>query len=305
MKKSSILYIIFLFLLVMNVQAQDSTTKAEAEVQEAAKQEVIKKPSNWRFYFNPSFGFTYLNSSRQESESENLQWLGKLQSRLSNEGKNYQLNINLFLQYGQIHPKDMIPEKFQDDFIFTFTPSMTLFRKPAVRLFLETTAETDMGKGFIDNRQTSFLDPLFLYQTLFLGQKQFLIETKGNNMFEMTYGVGYAFQQTLTRDFREDTLSGSPSQTTFESGMSAVFQIDMNVDVSKSLKMKLNTKALAFSKKDFFKDINQSRGSVLLGAGIFYSVIGIEYNMHMVYDKNISPMRDLEQSLMLTFSADL
>ncbi len=305
MKKLSIIYFLLISIFTISTRAQDSTASAEPETKAAPVQEEINTASKWRLYFNPSFGFTYFNSSRQESESENLQWLGKLQSRLSHEGKNYQFNANLFLQYGQIHKKDMIPEKVQDDFIFTITPSMTLFRKPAVRLFLETTAESDMGKGFIDNRQTSFLDPLFLYQTLFLGQKQFLIETQGNNMFELTYGVGYAFQQTLTRDFREDTLSSATNQTNFESGMSAVFQIDMNVDISKSLKMKLNTKALAFSKKDFFKDINQSRGSVLLGAGLFYSVIGIEYNMHLVYDKNISPMRDLEQSLLLTFSADL
>ncbi len=298
-----ILFALVLFSCTAFSQESKDSTKSASEEKTSAKQDE-NTSSVSQFSFNPSLGLTYLNSSKAQESNENLQWLAKLQTKYSYEGKSFQLNTSLLSQYGQIHSKHLPAEKFQDDFIFTLTPSMTVINKPAIRLFLETVAETQMGKGKIGERPTSFADPLFLYQTLFVGQKQFLIQSTDKSNFEVTYGIGYAFQQTLTRSFKKDTLSTS-AQTNFESGVSAIFQIDMNVELAKNLKYKLSLKSVALSKDDFFKDVKSSRGSVLLGTGIFYSLIGIEYNLHMVYDKNYSPVRQLEQSLLVTFNLDL
>lgn len=308
MKKIVLIFLVF-FNLFLFAFAQENQSTEQSSLQDTlsaeTKTEEAPEEKRTRFSMTPSLGLTYLNSSSTNEEKENMQWLAKLDSRFSYEGKRLQFNSSLFAQYGQIHSKGVLPQKFQDDFILTLTPSLTIIKKPAIRLFLETTAETDMGKGVIEDRPSSFMDPLFLYQTLFIGQKQFLIQNQSNDMFELTYGLGYAFQQTFTKDFKPDTLAAAGSQSTFESGLSAVFQIDMNVALSQKMKLKFNTKAIAFSKKDFFKDVNSSRGSVLLGAGLFYSLVGIEYNMHMVYDKNYSPRRTLEQSLLFTFALDI
>jgi len=285
------------------VYAQETKDTANAEVK---PETVAPEEEAPKFVFSmaPSLGFTYFNSSKAEQESEHVQWLAKLQARSSYEGSFLQFYASFLAQYGQIHLYKKIPEKFMDDVILTLTPSITIFPSPQIRLFLETSAETDLGDGMIGERKTSFLDPLFLYQTLFVGQKQFIMKTTPTSNFSITYGVGYAFQQTFNKDLKKDTLTGTSSNI-FESGYSAVFQIDVAADLAKNLKFKTNFKSMALSKKDFFKDMSSSRGTIMLSSGLFYSVIGVEYSLYVIYDKNISTMRQLEQSLLLTFSFDM
>lgn len=258
----------------------------------------------FRFTLNPSLGVTYFGTSNADEENQNLQWLVKIQSTLNYEGSDYQFASNLFLDYGQIHRQKETPEKCSDNFTLTITPSMTIFRTPSIRLFLETTAQTQIGNGLIDTRKTSFMDPIVLYQTLFVGQKQFLIKNTATNNFEVTYGIGYAFQQTLTNDFNINTIADN-SNSSFESGLSAIFQIDINTEFTDDFKFKMYFKAVALPKDNNFNDIKNSRATMFIVTGFYYTFIGIEYNLNMIYDNNISVKRQLEQSLMLSFSVDI
>lgn len=256
-----------------------------------------------RIYYNinPKLGLTFFSNSEGDVDVVNLQWLSGLNFRFGIEGRFFQFNSSLNAIYGQQHAENAIPEKTQDNFILSLTPSISLTESGAIRLFLETTAETEMGKGYIDDRQTDFMDPLFLYQTLFLGQKQFIVESTDSTLFEVTYGVGYAFQQTLTKNFQPDTLQASDN-TNFESGFSAIFQINMELELIENVNYKLDLKGVAFSKKDFFNDVKSSRATLLVGSGLYYKFFGIEYNCRLVYDVNYSARRQLQQSLLFSLN---
>jgi hypothetical protein len=207
----------------------------------------------------------------------------------------------LFMQYGESKVSGQPAEKVQDAFILSITPSIPLIKIPPIRLFLETTAETNLGKGMIDDKITGFLDPLFLYQTLFLGQKHFSYQKDNSTSWELTYGLGYAFQQTLNKNFKVDqSISGNRSD--FESGFSGIIEFNVNSQITESISFVLNAKGVALSRENFFSNFDASRRSVLVRSGLFYKKIGMEYNYHQVHDLNLSANDLVDQSIMLTVS---
>jgi hypothetical protein len=286
-----------------NPPSESVVSDSLATGEEEAQEDEVREFSY--FILNPKLGMTFFNSSRDGEEISNLQWLAGLDIKFTSEGSFFQFSSQLYANYGQLHTLDNPPEKTQDVLILTLMPSITLINHPSIRLFLETTAETDMGEGFIDDRPTSFLDPVFLYQSLFLGQKHFVINADDKSTFELTYGVGYAFQQTLTKDFKLDTLESGSTPDNFESGFSAIFHIMVDTELFNNVSFKTDFKAVALSKQDFFQNINSSRCTMLGNAGIYYKMIGIEYNINVLYDINYSDRRQLEQSLMLTMNLEI
>ena len=90
------------------------------------------------------------------------------------------ITSSLFAQYGQTKPKDSSPETLMDALILSITPSIPLIRKPAIRLFLETTGETKFSGDDQGDGSTGFIDPIFLYQTLFVGQRHFVVAPRNN-----------------------------------------------------------------------------------------------------------------------------
>jgi hypothetical protein len=251
------------------------------------------------FHLRPSLGLTYSDSNSKGIRTTDLQWLGTVNSDFDYIGSKYQFSSSLFMQYGERKSKGQVPEKLQDAFILSLTPSIPVIKVPSIRLFLETTGETKLGKGTIDNRPTSFLDPLFLYQTLFLGQKHYSYQKNAKTTWDLTYGLGYAFQQTLNKDFQsQNNITGNRSD--FESGFSGIIEFNVNSQISQTLSFVLNAKAVALSRQNLFKDFNSSRRSVLVRSGLFYKKVGMEYNYHAVHDLNLSPEEMVDQSLMLT-----
>lgn len=254
-----------------------------------------------QFHIRPSLGLTFGDSNASGTRITNLQWLGTVNSDLDYIGSKFDLSSTLFMQYGESKVKGQDAEKLQDAFILSITPSIPLMNVPKIRLFLETTAETNLGKGTIGDSPTSFLDPVFLYQTLFLGQKHYSYQKEDNTTWELTYGLGYAFQQTLNRKFEiVKDLTGNNSN--FESGFSGILEINVNSKISESLSFVLNAKAVALSRENFFKDFDSSRRSVLVRSGLFYKKVGMEYNYHQVHDLNLSENDLVDQSVMLTIS---
>jgi hypothetical protein len=253
------------------------------------------------FHIRPSLGLTYGDSNADGVKTSNLQWLGTVNSDLDYIGSGFDLSSSLFMQYGQSKTKGQAPEKLQDAFILSVTPSIPIIKKPAIRLFLETTAETNLGKGTIDGNPTSFFDPLFLYQTLFLGQKHYSYQDENNTTYELTYGLGYAFQQTLNKDFEIQT-NVTGNNANFESGFSAIIEFNLNSQITESISFVLNAKAVALSREDLFTNFNAARRTTLVRSGLFYKKIGLEYNYHLVHDLNLSEKDMVDQSIMFTLS---
>lgn len=261
----------------------------------------VKKKIITNFHFRPSIGLTYGESNTEGENKSNLQWLASVNSDFTFISPKFDLSTALFMQYGQSKIEGQAPVKLQDAFIFSVTPSIPIVKLPPLRLFLETTAETSLGKGTLNDSPTRFLDPLFLYQTLFVGQKHYSFEDKSKTTWELTYGVGYAFQQTLNKDFQiEKGVNGNKAD--FESGYSGLIEFNINSPITESLSFVMNAKAVALSRENFFQDMDASRRSVLVRSGLFYKKVGLEYNYHQVHDLNLSPIALVDQSIMFTLT---
>lgn len=255
----------------------------------------------FHFHLRPSLGLTFTDSNADGERTTNLQWLGTLNSDFDYIGKKFDFSSTLFMQYGESKITGGDAEKLQDAFILSLTPSIPLIKIPVIRLFLETTAETSLGKGTINDVPTGFLDPLFLYQTLFLGQKHYSYQDKDHTTWELTYGLGYAFQQTVNKKFEiQNDVNGGKSD--FESGFSGIIECSINSQISESLSFVLNAKAVALSRENFFQDFDASRRSILVRSGLFYKKVGVEYNYHQVHDLNLSENDLVDQSIMFTIT---
>lgn len=298
MNHRAILFCFILLSVTFATISARSAPKPEGATGESVQEENSEKKV--QFHIRPSLGLTFGDSNASGIRVTNLQWLGTLNSDFDYIGKKFDLSSTLFMQYGESKVKGQDAEKLQDAFIFSITPSIPLIKVPKIRLFLETTAETNLGKGTIDDQPTGFLDPLFLYQTLFLGQKHYSYQKDENTTWELTYGLGYAFQQTLNKNFETVDIDGNNSS--FESGFSGILEMNVNSKISESLSFVLNAKAVALSRENFFKDFDSSRRSVLVRSGLFYKKVGMEYNFHQVHDLNLSENDLVDQSIMLTIT---
>ena len=294
--KHRLLFFIWIFVNVI-------TYKTYALSSVITNDSIVTEPveKNVHFHIRPSLGLTYGDSNAEGVKTSNLQWLGTVNSDFDYLGSKFDLSSSLFIQYGESKIKGQPSKKLQDAFILSITPSIPLIKKPAIRLFLETTAETTLGKGMINDQPTGFFDPLFLYQTLFLGQKHYSYQNENKTTYELTYGLGYAFQQTLNKNFQiQNNLTGNNSN--FESGFSGIIEFNMNSQITESISFVLNAKAVALSRQDLFTDFNASRRSVLVRSGLFYKKVGVEYNYHLVHDLNLSANDMTDQSIMFTLS---
>lgn len=293
--------VILIFLIVAFAYGNDILARDTSELSMSGNDtlEEAKSKKIVKFNIRPSVGLTYGDSNIDGERITNLQWLATVNSDFRMVSRKFDLSSTLFMQYGQSKAKGEEPVKLQDAFILSVTPSVPLVKLPPIRLFLETTAETNIGKGFIGEKQTTFLDPLFLYQTLFVGQKHYSFQKEENTTWELTYGAGYAFQQTLNKNFEIDnSLTGNNSS--FESGFSGIIEFSMNSQITETISFVLNAKAVALSRENFFQDFDASRRSVLVRSGLFFKKVGVEYNYHQVHDLNLSESAMVDQSLMLT-----
>ena len=296
----------------------DTTTRAAVDslVNETPIEEAPPESDHTTtFSFSPNVGFTYGKISNDGEESENLQWQMQVQSRFSYEGEPQQFNSSLFAQYGAQVSADAPPVKTQDNLMVTLVPSMTLIKDLGIRIFFEVCGETEMGKGMVDTIETRFLDPLFLYETLFLGHKTHTNSDDGTEEFELIFGVGYAYQQTITNKFilaenrqititDDNPLSSVQDEFTVEKGYSGIIEAAYSKHFE-DLSFRLSVRTVALTKDHFTEDIENSRVGSLLLAGIQYSIFSIDYTMHLLYDRNFSPRRSLDQSMVFGQRFDL
>lgn len=251
------------------------------------------------FGLQPSIGLTYTNTSDNNGDSENLEWLLNLQANLNYKSDNFHFDSDLFINFGQIVKAGFYPEKTQDAFILNLMPSIKLSDTPSIRLFLQSKAETQLKRGYIDDQATQFLDPLFLTHTIFIGEKKYLIETTEDQEFKLTYGVGYSFQQIFKKHYVLSSENMPSGDAEFINGPSAVFNINFSKQLSEDVSIGVSLNSLVLMKKDFFKSTSNSRFSSLLLGSINFKFISIQYTNRLVYDNELSDRRQLEQSLVL------
>ena len=323
MKKYFILCALLLF-IGRSSHAQDSSAvksidSAPARVLDTASTKVSEPaPTKPEFHFSasPSIGFTFQGISKDGEESEDLQWLSQLQAKLGYEGNPFQLNTSLFLQFGQQISHESAPKKIQDDLQASLVPSYTLSDKLGLRLFFEVTGETEMAQGVVDGVESKFLDPLFLYQTLFFGHKTHTVWDDGSGELEFILGAGYAYQQTLASKFileqnrkfvvnEGNPLQNIQDQFTVEKGYSAILQLNITKNIGGNFSFKESFKTVLLTKDGFTRNINNSRVASLLLTGVQYKFFSIDYTLHIIYDRNVSLRRQLDQTMVFGFKLDI
>lgn len=298
----------------MYAQADSSQSKVSDEVprrgiEDLSIKDTVNKTSTFSYTLNPSIGVTFQNISKSDEETLTAQWLANMNAQFQWEGSVFGLSGSLYAQFGQLHTPESEPIKTQDNLLVSVTPSMLLFPSIGIRLFLETTGETQMKEGRIDTVITRFADPLFVYQTLFLGQKISSIAIDGTGEINFTYGIGYALQQTITNQFPlvttrekyiigpENPLATVQDQVTLESGISGVVDVNARKQIAEKLSLNLSSKTALLGKRETYQDISKVRVGSLSTLSLVYGVFTIEYNMRLVYDSNFSLRRALDQSL--------
>lgn len=303
-KSHRILYFLTVFALVLtkfNVVAQESSVTEESK-------------TTFSYSLVASLGCTFQNISRSaEDETLTAQWLASLQGRMNWEGEVLGLSGSLFSQYGQLHTKDFVPEKTQDNLIVSMTPSLSILPSIGFRVFLENTAETQMQPGIIDTSVTNFLDPLFLYQAIFVGQKITSSATDGSGELSLTYGIGYALQQTFTQDFittkQGEQLKRDPnspiSNVDLELGITGVIDFTARKQLTDNFLLTTSLKTIALGKEDTYKDLDKARVSFLGLTSLSYGVVSLDYTCRIVYDSNFSPIRQLDQTLVFGMRLNL
>ena len=178
------------------------------------------------------------------------------------------------------------------------------------------TGETQFAPGTVDSQPTNFLDPLFLYQSLFVGRRFANTSADGLGQFSLVAGVGYAFQQIITKNFiltqnrnfvvsANSPLSDVQGEVTFESGYSAIADLDYQRTIATDLSLHLSFKTVALSKDGLGGDLTKARVTSLLLLSWQYKFLSLDYTTHLVYDSNVSPERELDQSLVFGLKLDL
>ncbi len=265
---------------------------------------VFAQDTNYEFGIRSDLGATFTSRSQQE-ETQNLEWISNIQLFFNYNSKNFHFDSDILVNYGQIVRNGELPEKTQDLLIFTLMPSIRLIDNPSIRLFIQSKGETQLRKGYLGEKETNFFDPLFLTNTIFIGEKNNLIANTENQKFEITYGIGYSFQQVFMRNFVLESGDFPNSDVEFIDNPSAIFRCDFYKsfidDISISLRM---NSGLDF-KKGFLKSVSNSRFSTIIISSLDIYFISLQYIGNIVYDKEISKKRVLNQSLTIGFTFKL
>jgi hypothetical protein len=309
---------------VRPAQAQQDTAASPIDTTaNAASSTMLAKPSPFQHTIEPSIGVTIQSNSSADTDALSAVWVVGLDANFFYDGEPWQFGAKLHAIYGQQSSQTGIPRKIQDDLILSVTPSRTILPGPKIRLFLETAAETQMGNGVVDDTTpTKFLDPVFVYQSLFLGRRFENNADDGSWQYDLTTGVGYALQETVAQNFiftqnrniqitAQNPLSSMQNEITLESGYSAIVDFNLRDNIGQDLQFTSNWKTVAINRiagpslpvaSTFFEN---ARVTSLLLVGFVYHFIGISYSGNLTYDRNVSLRRSLEQSLVFGFKVTL
>jgi hypothetical protein len=263
----------------------------------------------FEYVIRPAFSFLMSTVHKPDDEALALSMYGQLRTQCTFDigGVHFKSYVNL--DYIRQAYSDRYPETMRDDFVVTMIPSVILSKETNISLFLELTMETRLTNRTLNGDTTSFMDPAFFYETLYVGQWKEWKSDDGLQKFSMRYGVGYAFQQTVANRFLltgerainldpENPLSAirQAPNVTLESGYSLLAAADYNGTLSENLTAFLQAFAVSLSKKVIGGSFKQSHVVTQFGAGLTYNVFSLRYDFRMLYDPNYSFRRQLDQT---------
>ena len=268
-----------------------------------------KKEESINYFVEPSFSFSMSTEQSKDDEELLLTLYGRLRSQVSFDLWDVHVKSFLNADFKRLASSDAPPRNLKDDLIFSVIPSVHISETYDVSLFLELTMETDIANGTRDGQPTSFMDPAFFYETIYVGQ---WVDWKSDDKAQrisMRYGIGYAFQQTVTSNFllaSERRLTLDPDNplsairqarsVKLESGYSALFSFEYLNDFTDDLNLTARTFGVALSKGDLGSFFNRSH---LIGEGelkLQYKMFLLRYDVRVVFDPNYSQRRLLDQS---------
>lgn len=278
-------------------------------------------PPPFTYSIVPSFDLTANTTVSKTREIYNLQLGGKFKADLSYNVGRVNIRTLIDARLAQKVNSDRIPERTDDDFVMSVIPSFRLYADRILTLALDMTMQTQMTNTVVDEKYTkSFLDPVFFYQTLYLGHQYEWKSQDKKDYFLFRHGLGYALQQTsysrfvLTSDRLGDRI-GSQNPLTeiqrkgglkLESGVSYLAGMDYRSDLADDLKFRFESFGVMLSKTGFIGDPAESRAYFKVNPSLTYkNYLKLEYRLVTTYDKNYSKRRKLIQELTIGLTYDL
>ena len=265
--------------------------------------------AEFSYLVRPSFTFLMATDQKKSKEALVLTLYGQLRSNVSFDVGPVHFKSYLKADLKRQAYSDDEPRNLQDDLIVSMIPSIHVSEEYDVSLFLEVTMETDMANGERDGVPTSFMDPAFFYETLYIGQWFDWKSEDKSQRLSLRYGVGYAFQQTLTSNFlltEERQLKLDPENplsairkarsVKLESGYSGLLSFEYLNDITDDLSFSLQTFGIALSKGHLGSFFREAHLVGELETSLRYRYFAFQYNLRTVYDPNFSKRRQLDQS---------
>lgn len=303
-------------LLMYNVSfSQEDSTEVDSTDEEIVQDNAQEESESViDFMLSPTLGFNLQSASyERDEEAISAQWLGSLRSKLDIYGDNFNFNSSLTAQYGQIISKENPPITTQDNLSVSLMPSMVLFKSFQLRLFLDNVIQTSMSYKENNGNPTNFLDPAYIYHTLFLGQDYKWNNEENTSSFKIIYGVGYAVQETYTDKYvleenrqividEGNPLSDVQSHFTLESGYSGIIKFTYDNAISDGFSFYSDFSIAAITKDSFFQDVNKVSVNGIFYSSLKYKFLSLEYSANLTYDEKIYSHRQLEQTLVLGFT---
>ncbi|MBN2410611.1 DUF3078 domain-containing protein [candidate division KSB1 bacterium] len=162
--------------------------------------------------------------------------------------------------------------------------------------YVAGTGETQFAPGYDYGQNpklqvSDFMDPLYLRESAGFGYKP---------REEIKTRLGFSMKQTLTNDypapFADDPKTTIIEKKKYEYGIESVTDLDVNITENSNLKSKLEL----FSNLKAFDQIDVNWDTMLTAKVSEY--VNLNFNVKVLYDKDISKKRQLKQALAVGIS---
>jgi hypothetical protein len=87
------------------------------------------------------------------------------------------------------------------------------------------------------------------------------------------------------------------SNVDIQLGMSAILDMNARKQIGDKFQLNAGLKTVILGKRETWDDLAKSRIGSLGTLSISYGIVNLEYNIRILYDSNISPRRQLDESL--------
>ncbi len=160
--------------------------------------------------------------------------------------------------------------------------------------FVAVTGETQFGPGYnyatIPRSQISdFMDPAYFRESIGIGfEPDRIVRTR----------LGFALKQTITRNFPIPYADNPETVDKIEK-----FRNEAGLESVTDINWKLSKKTLFTSKMELFYGFNAIKSTDVRWDNVlvfkFSEHINVNFNFRLVYDRDISPRRQIQQSIAL------